>query len=77
MNLVSHILLYIMSWMDFAMLLEAVLERLIQRKKNFSSEDISLTYFKRTCETHQQKDTQEGGQRILHCLGSTQWILEW
>lgn len=55
MNLVSHILLYIMSWMDFAMLLEAVLERLIQRKKNFSREDISLTYFKRTCETHQQR----------------------
>lgn len=46
MNLVSHILLYIISWMDFPMQFEAVLERLIQRKKALSREDISLTYFK-------------------------------
>lgn len=71
MNLVFHILLYIMSWMDFTMQFEVVLKRLIQRKKTLSREDISLTYFKRTCETHQEKDTQKGGQKILHCLGST------
>lgn len=48
MNLVSHILLYIMSWMDFTVQSEVVLEKLIQRKKALSREDISLTYFKRT-----------------------------
>lgn len=61
MNLVSHILLYIMSWMDFTTQFEVVVGRLSQRKKILSREDISPTYFKRTCETHQQKDTQEGG----------------
>lgn len=66
MNLVSHILLYIMSWMDFTMQSEVVLEKLIPRKKALSREDISLTYFKRTWETHQQKDTQKGGQK--YCI---------